>query len=404
MTRRPLPFLLLVIAAAGCVDRDLPTTPPASGTETRAQATGSARERLAERLAIAMRSPGFRSSLKQKLDRSRAPEGKLQFQALARADHAVLLAGLAGGGTVADVLADLDAASGLELYLPVESHRAAWRGDANLIVATTDGDGSAPIGFDLAGSRIVLDPDRPPQTPVLALVQQETDFTGGRPSLATTCWNLCGDDTGGSSGVSTYTPPSGSAAGLYLTASHIEDEFESWLKGKPEYEYHVYGVDGSGNAEQLACTGEHAGGRFVFDQNDRDWSGSAMLLSEADRAAYEQRAPGKPIRVVAFEDDDDACVARLDRDRLSTLIAAIDAAYRQYTSGKVEPLLLRGIRAAPSVFTLVKAVYSMITTGDDFVGNAVETSIAGVMPAGANWALKTDGTRTTGWFSTEYRR
>ena len=116
------------------------------------------------------------------------------------------------------------------------------------------------------------------------------------------------------------------------------------------------------------------------------------------------RAPGKPVRIVAFEDDDEACVARIDGDRLTNLIKAIDAAYRTYTSGKVEPLLFRGIKAAPSVFNLVKAVYSAITTGDDFIGNAVESSVAGWMPGGANWSLKSEGTKTTGWFATEYRR
>lgn len=402
MPRRSLPILLLAIGAA-CADRDLPSTatstPPPAGVATTPRA---ARERLTERLARAMSDPAVRASFKRRFDASRAPEQKLQFQALAQADQTVLLAALSrSASSVQEVLGDLAAARALEVYLPVAAHRGSWDGGAEVLVATISRDGESPVAFDRHGNRYQLDPAAPPRIPVIALVPQETDFTNGRPHLAASCWDFCGGD-GGSGGVATPPPPSGNG-GLYLTASHFEEAHESWLKGKPEYEYHVYGVDGSGDAEQLACTGEHAGGPFAFDQNDRDWNGAVMLLSEVDRAAYELRRPGKPVRIVAFEDDDESCVARVDGSRLTTLLSAVDAAYRSLTSGKVEPLLFRGIKAAPSVFNLLRAVRNAITTGDDFIGNAVEASVVGWVPGGANWALKTEGTRTTGWFETEYR-
>ncbi len=407
MPRRSLPILLLAVGAA-CADRDLPSTITSAPPPAEAPATPrAARERLTERLAHALSDPALRASFKRRFDASRAPEQKLQFQALARADQAVLLAALArSASSVQEVVGDLAAARALEVYLPVASHREAWDGGADILVATIERDGEAPVAFDVRGNRHRLDPDTPPGVPVIALVPQETDFTNGRPHLAVTCWDYCGGGDGGGGGgggSGGVAPPPSSAGGLYLTSSHFEESHESWIKGKPEYEYHVYGVDANGEAEQLACTGEHAGGPFVFDQNDGDWSGSAMLLSEADRAAYEQRRPGKPVRIVGFEDDDEACVARIDGSRLTTLLAAVDASYRSLTSGKVEPLLFRGIKAAPSVFNLLRAVRNAITTGDDFIGNAVETSVVGWVPGGANWALKTEGTRTTGWFTTEYR-
>lgn len=403
MSRWSLPILLLALATA-CADRDVPTTavPPADAAPAGTSAA-AARERLAERLAIALRDPATRASLKQKLDRSRAPEHKLQFQALARTDAAKLLASLATGSTTVDaVLADLDQARHLELYLPVESHRATWQGDEQFLVATAGADGEAPIAFDARGVRHRLDPDTPPSTPVLALVPQETDFTGGRPQLQTACWDICdAGDTGGGGGSwgGRVTVP-----GLYLTTSHFEETFESWIKGKPEFEYHVYGDDASGSAVQLACTGEHSGGMYAFDQNDLDWSGSALLISDAERQTYEQRAPGKPIRIIAMEDDDEACVARVDVQRTTDLIQAIDAFYKAYTSGKLDPTLLRGIKAAPSAFNLLKAIKSWITTADDFIGTAVDVSVAGAAPGGANLLLKGEGTRTFGWFSTESRR
>jgi len=404
MSRRFLPLFAIVLAAA-CTEPNLPSISDPVVTASSPSAPRVARERLAERLARALADPAVRASLKQRLDASRAPERKLQFQALARADQAVLLAALTRSipGSVQDVLADLNAAHGLEVYLPVAAHRAEWSGDDDFLVATIGRDGDSPIAFDAAGTRYVLHPDRAPDTPVLALVPQETDFTGGRPQLAATCWDWCGGGYGGAS-PGGYTPPANPNAGLYLTSSHFEEGHESWLKGKPEYEYHVYGLSAGSDAEQLACTGEHAGGGYVFDQNDDDWNGSALMLSETDRAAYERSHPGQPVRIVAFEDDDGPCEARVDGNRLTVLLQSVDAAYRAYTSGKLEPLLFRGIKAAPSVFNLVSAVRNAITTGDDIIGNAVESSISGWVPGGANWALKTDGTRTAGWFTTEYRR
>lgn len=403
MSRHLLVPLIALAALAACADRDLPTTPPASQPIDTPNGVTTARERLAARLAVALADPTTRREVVERLAVSTAPEGKLQFQALMRADGSRLLARLAagGGGSVADLLADLDAARGLELYLPVEDHRATWQGDTHFLVGTIGQDGEAPVAFDPTGARSVLHPDRPPTTPVIALVPQEFDFTGGRPHLAMSCWTFCGDgDIWGGGGGST----SATQGGLFLTKSHFEEEFESWIKGKPEFEFHVYGQDRDGDSIQLSCVGEHAGGPYAWDQNTLDWTGAVPLMTESDRMAYEQLRPGGVVRIVAWEDDDEPCIVRADGGGLATLIRNLDAVFKSWTSGKVDPLLVRGIKAAPSAFDLAKSVRNFITTPDDFIGNAVETSVAGWGPGGANWLLKTEGTRTTGWFVTEYRR
>lgn len=405
MSPRCLRSALLLLGLAACSPEESAplAAPPTHGPQVATGAPVDARERLTMRLALALGDPATRAALKRRLDASRAPEGKLQFQALARADQGLLLASLSRGATsIAELVADLDAARPLEVYLPVEAHRIGWGGDANLLVATAAQDGDVPIAYDLNGNRRLLDPATPPSVPVLALVPQELDFTRGRPALAASCVDLCPDD-GVSPGGTTASSSSGTA-GLYLTTSHFEDSFEGWLKGAPEYEYHVYGVDGSGESEQLSCTGERTGWPFFYDQNGPDWRGSAMLLSEGERQRYEAAHPGAPIRIVAYEDDDGACIPRFDGNRVGQLIAAVDAAYRNVTSGKVEPWLIRGVRAAPSAFNLFSAIRNILTTGDDLIGNAVETTVAGYAPGGANWVLKSEGTRTFGWFSTEYRR
>ena len=160
---------------------------------------GTARERLAQLLAVALGDSGTRAAVKRRLDASNAPEGKVQFQALVQADQSALLASLvrAGATSAADLLADLNAARGLELYLPVAAQRAAWTGDLNYLVGTIGSDGDVPVGFDARGSEHRLDPRSPPDTPVLALVPQETDFTRGHPERMMSCVDMCSNGGGG---------------------------------------------------------------------------------------------------------------------------------------------------------------------------------------------------------------
>ena len=396
-----LAVLLLGVAACHGDDATTATTSTAVTAEPIAAAPpATPHERLAMRLAVALADPTVRASLKRRLDASHAPEGRLQFQALARADQGMLLASLASKGatSVADLVSDLAAARPLELYLPVEAHRKGWSGDPSLLVATIARDGEMPVAYDLGGNRRLLDPDRPPAIPVLALVPQETDFTGGRPQLAASCLRrlLSGR----------RRQRFRHERGRRPLPDHLalRELLRELAQGKAGVRVPRLRA---GSRQRGGAAGLHRGegGRaFYWDQNGSDWQGSAMLFSENDRQRYEAAHPGAPIRIVAYEDDDEACVPRVDGTRVSQLLAAVDVAYRSVTSGKVEPWLIRGVRAAPSLFNLFSAVRNIITTGDDLIGNAVETSVAGWAPGGANWLLKSDGTRTYGWFTTEYRR
>ena len=125
-----------------------------------------------------------------------------------------------------------------------------------------------------------------------------------------------------------------------------------------------------------------------------------MLLSDADNNAYQMKHPDAPVRIVAWEDDDEACVDHADQNGVAALIAAVDKAYQTVTSGDVDPTFLHGIKAAPSLFSVVKAIRNIILTNDDLIGNAVEQTVTGEAPGGANWELKSNGTITTGWFTT----
>lgn len=394
----PLAAALLVVA---CSDNEpIPITSP-SGVSSAPLVNSSraARERLAERLAVALADPALRAEFARRFSASEAPEGKLQFQRLARADGNRLLARLAtqSSRTLSELLADLDAARDLEVYLPVPEHREAWQGGADFLVATIERDGERPVAFDSEGRRTILSADTPPSTPVIALVPQEYDFDAPKPNFAM-CYENCEANGGTGGGAGNAVP-----AGLYLVATDFDDNFESWLKGAPEFEFHVYG-EVNNKPEQLACTGEQAGRHYQWNSDNTSWRGSVALFTEADINHYLGRNPKGVIRIVAWEDDDKPCVPVSDGAFIAELAKMIDAMYKSYTGVKTDPGWLKGVRSALAAFGLAEAMRNFINGTDDLIGLGIEASIAGWAPGTANFILKGEGAVTNGSFETVYRR
>ena len=58
--------------------------------------------------------------------------------------------------------------------------------------------------------------------------------------------------------------------------------------------------------------------------------------------------------------------------------------------------LTRAFKAARSGWNILKAFWSLITTQDELVGNAVEDFIAKEWVSGANWIVRGDNNITTG--------
>lgn len=393
MSRTLLVPLLAALAVAACGDRNPVAPPPPADAGGPVTTTAAARERLAARLAVALTDESLRHEFAERFAASQAPEGKLQFQALARAEGDRLLLQLAasGGGSLGDLLADLDAARELEVYLPVPSHREAWHGGAEFLVATAANDGEAPVAFDARGRRTILSASAPPTTPVIALVPQEHDFNRSAHAM---CYEGC--DGGGGGGGWTGTPP-----GLYLIASDFDEDHESWLKGNPEFEIHVYGEIG-GESEQLACTGQHGGGPYTWDTNALSWRGQVALFTEADITQYLGRNSKGVVRIVAWEDDDQPCVPVTDGNLLGTVVKAVDNLYKQYTGAKTDPAIITGVRSAYAAYGLARSVRNIINGADDLIGLAVERSIVGWAPGTANFVLKGDGAKTAGSLETRY--
>lgn len=389
-------FMALAAAAAlaGCSDRSSPALPvesspePAAGRFAGSMHSAAARERLARRLALALGDPALRAELRLELERSPVPEGKLHFQRLlGRSDRRLARAlARAGGDPEAGVDADARQAPALELYLPVPAHRASWRGDDRLLVATAAKDHEVPVAFTTRGRRLRLDPARPPDTPVLAMVPVETDFDRVEPAQPLIV------DGGG--------PPQSPPPGLYMTFAHFVETFEGWMKGAPEFEVHMLGQAGATDSlTTYSCAGERSSAPYYFNQDKLDWSGNVMLISQAQLNSYKSAHPGQNLRVFVVEDDDTACQIKVDPNRFANVIKAVDGAYSSLTAGRdsTSSSLQRYWKKANAIQKLIKALASLINTDDELVGNAVESSVVGVSYPGANWVIKGETNKTNGW-------
>jgi hypothetical protein len=401
-----LAILALLAGAAGCSDRadQAPTAPPdgaGPAAPAAVQTSTAAQERLARRMALALADPAFRAYVKDALDRSPVREHKLQLQRLiGRPDRRARQAmARAGREPEAAIEADARSAIPLEFYMPVAAHRAAWTGGADILVATARGDRERPVAFDIRGKRRLLSPATPPATPVLAVVPVETDFDGGDDVGLAKAGEGGGGNGGGGGTDGSVTP------GLYMTYSHFVDDFEGWLKGNPEYEIHILGQLGTSDSlTSYQCAGEHAAGAYSFDQNDRDWTGSVLLFSNAQLTGYKTAHPNQNIRVLALEDDDGACQIRLDGNRFKTFQNALQSQYPNLTGGKdATSGLSRIFTRANALQKILRAAYSWITSQDDLIGNAIEDSVVGEYRAGANWIVRGENNVTNGWLNLQMR-
>ncbi|HEU5262325.1 MAG TPA: hypothetical protein VFU41_12980 [Gemmatimonadales bacterium] len=393
MSNRALCLVALASLAgtAACTDRPATTAPERAETGAAAVTRSEA---LARRLALALSNPIFRTYLKTQLDASPIRERKLHFQRFLAADgrRALLDVARLGGGTVGDVEADAAAAVELEIYIPVPAHRAAWRGDANVLVATALTDHEAPVAFDPQGNRLLLSPEQPPATPVIALVPVETDFTS-QPSLVPCLFN-CG---GGGS------PPT--APGLYMTKAHFVDDFEGWLKGAPEFEVHILGQKGTTDSlTAYQCAGGAAAGPYYFDQNGKDWSGYVLLFSATQIANYNVAHPNQNFRVFFVEDDDTACLIKANKDLMGELLKAVDGAAKALAAGNDSSnTYVKVFKRASGLQKAWSSLASFIKTNDELVGNAVEDDVVGAFYPGYNWIVKGTNNVTNGWVNLEIK-
>jgi hypothetical protein len=397
----PIAGLAGLVLAGSCADPTPLNSPLTNDPALAMPAVGPAGRPavgLARMFAKALKNPAFRAYLKAQLDASPFREHKVQLESFLSAGggHALRQIAAENGMSKTALTEEAGRAIALEVYFPVPEHRAAWNGDEHVLVATTLTDREAPIAFDPDGRRLVLDPDAPPATPVLAIVPVETDFSV-RPAR-----QACLEDCAGAGGGGVVPPnPSPSAAGLYMTKAHFTQDFEGWLKGSPEFEVQILGQKGQTDSLiSYQCAGEHAGGPYTFDQNNLDWSGSVLLFSQQQLEQYNAAHPNQNIRVFVVEDDDTACQIRTDPARFQRLVAVVDSVYGRLTTGNDSSTAERKYYGyAKAAYSVWQALASWIKSNDELVGNAVEDRIIGSFYPGYNWFVKGENNITNGWIN-----
>ena len=405
-------LLAALLAACSNPDgRDQPITAPAEPAQTpfavgpTTEPERARNERLAVRLAKALRDPTFRATLARELAESSFPEQKIHLQSFLNRNGGAERRRVAalGAEREEDLAADLDQGPAVEVYFPVPGHRARWNGGTDLLVATAELDSDAPVAWDLMGRRQRLDPKSPPATPVLMVERAEQSFTA-RPAGITDCLLDCGVGGGPAGGTGGTTPAA--PQGLFMTRTQFTSTFEGWFKGNPEFEVHVLGQTGTGNGlTTYQCAGELAGGPYAFDQNSTAWSGSVMLMSQAQLDQYNIQHPGQNLRIFVVEDDDTACEIRIDSTRTANLFKAVKLVYGDLSGGKDSTGgTTRIFKRAPMLLSLLRAITSWFKTNDDPVGNAVDDpyAAASFFP-GANWVIRGENGITNGAIQLEMR-
>jgi hypothetical protein len=417
----------LLVAAVGCADHD-PSSPldspvVAIGPEATPPTVGGSPEaarleRQARRMALALADPDFRQYLRAQLSESPIIEHKLHFQRFLSRDGRRALGALAraDGEGEAPISADAEDGIAAEVYFPVPGHLERWDGGTDLLVATAIGDRDVPVAYDIRGRRRLLDPKRPPSTPVLALVPRETDFDHPAGPGSVICgFDQCGGTGSGGGGGSTGGTggPGGSppAQSLYLTRAQFVDTFEGWLKGNPEFELHVLGpaaVTDTSTVVSYQCTGEHAPSGYTWDMNGTNWSGTAKVFTQSQMDALNQAYPGRSYLILALEDDDTACEIKAGEDRFGAALEALKNAYQSYVGLKDIKIVtingvVRVITAARSGASLVTAIANLIKSNDDLIGIAMADSVVGRSSSVGHWAVMQGRTQVNGWLNLEMR-
>lgn len=395
---------LAVVACNGA-----PTTPadaPRESVQTTRTTDATRREALTRQMALALADADFRADVAASLASSPVAEQKVHFQRWSNGRETRLRQlGRSAAQSTEAVQAAVLAAPMLELYFPVPGHRERWNGGTDVLVATTGADHEAPVAFTLAGERRVLDATTPPDVPVLALVPMETDFDAAPRRGSLTEGEQPPADGGSGGGTSPSPYPTLREPGLWVRQTQYRENFEGWLKGAPEFDIHILGkAGGKDSMTSVSCTGRAASGAYWMNQTSKTWSGEALLYTNTQLDQYKAAYPDQGLRILVVEDDDGACVLKVDGDEARRTIEQIELLWPQVTGG-LDKLggLSRLFERYKATRNLVRAIASIFTTRDDLVGNAVDRTVTGEWAPFGNWIVKGPNAITNGYLHLEMR-
>ncbi|HEY0021560.1 MAG TPA: hypothetical protein VGB24_01590 [Longimicrobium sp.] len=311
-----------VLGFTACSDAGAPlateTTPAATSTAP----TTPANERLARLVALAARDASVRGLLHRSFAASNEREGKLLLDAYLRAEGAPLLRAMsrATGMGQDEILALLDETGPMEMYLPVEAHRAAWRGGDDLVVATLMLDHTVPAGFDLAGRPVQLSKDAAPSVPAISIVPAEGFDEAGAPNHTRT------GQPRSYAGVRFHHTTVGTPwTGLWVNEVHTSSDFEGWALGNAEFELYLQDAN---TREILVCAEAGSIEPYRWDLNGDNYSSPFLIAAEGE-------VPEGVVRTVAlYEDDDGRCVIRDEKDYWKLAADGLTSTYSAYKAIK----------------------------------------------------------------------
>ena len=207
-------------------------------------------EMLAKEMAQILGHPGFRGFLQSEIAKSKNREKILESKsffekAIGQKDPPPGLQKLRGNDKKTRELIktsgiwDLE---GLDIYFPFEDHRKKWKGKRDLLVAFSPVDDEENVAEIIAysvksGERMILDPEVPPETPVLVIAAEEHENHQIEPPLPPT-------DEGAVKGPKPkdkVKKKDGSGNSYFgVRYLRIDDDQEPWTKGNPEiYAYYI---------------------------------------------------------------------------------------------------------------------------------------------------------------------
>jgi hypothetical protein len=213
-------------------------------------------ERVAKEIASLLQHPGFRGQLRGEINGAKTNESILVLDKfLAKvAKQKKAPPGLDKARGASDKASQRIknstawALDGIDLYFPVEDHKAKWKGNEDLLVAyspvTDEASVKAIIGFSVkTQQKVTLDPTTPPATPVLIVAPEEHDnhelpvaSRGMEPSPAEQ------EESQDVSGIEFIEGDAEDSPVLQedgnsfvgLRRMYMRDDKEPWSRGKPE--------------------------------------------------------------------------------------------------------------------------------------------------------------------------
>jgi hypothetical protein len=295
-----------------------------------------------------------------------------------------------GDMTEAQVLQLLDQTGSMEIYLPVEAHRAVWKGGNDLIVATTMDDKVVPFGVDLNGQPVQLSLKTAPDVPAISIVPAESFDALGKPygRDVQSRQNASAQDLGPSFSVmgTTWT-------GLWANEVHVGHDYESWALGKPEFEMYIERAD---DRTPIVCISEFKSVEpYHFNMDGLDYYDPFLLAAEGEIPE------GVKFVVSMWEDDKEPCklLPESGRDWVKDAVDALKNAYGAVKSvqekGWVDTgWIIKAYQASIAVKGLIEG------NDDDFVGvSAGEEDVSNIAKV---FRLKNTNAENTGWISVQY--